>query len=78
MAEIPGSHPGYLTKVDGPLPAGTALTRTIVGMGAGNYDYHSLTPDGASILLQNVAIQPGHRDVVAISADAIRYDSRLL
>jgi hypothetical protein len=70
LSEIPGSHPGYLTKGMYLLPAGTALTRTIVGMGAGTYDYHSITPDGASVLLQNVATQPGHRDVVGISADA--------
>lgn len=70
LSEIPGSHPGYLTKGMYLLPAGTALTRTIVGMGAGTYDYHSITPDGASILLQNVATQPGHQDVIGISADA--------
>ncbi|MDF0666215.1 MAG: IPT/TIG domain-containing protein [Nitrospira sp.] len=70
LSEIPGSHPGYLTKGMYLLPASTPLTRTIVGMGAGTYDYHSITPDGASILLQNVGTQPGHRDVVGISADA--------
>ena len=70
LSEIPDSHPCYLMNGMYLLPAATALTRTIVGTGAGTYDYHSITPDGASILLQGVATQPGHQDVVAISADA--------
>jgi hypothetical protein len=70
LSEIPGSHPCYLMKGMYLLPATTAMTRTIVGTGAGTYDYHSITPDGTSILLQAVATQPGQQDVVAISADA--------
>jgi hypothetical protein len=70
LSEIPDSHPCYLMKGMYLLPASTALSRTIVGTGAGTYDYHSITPDGASIVLQGVATQPGHQDVVAISADA--------
>src|SRR5215468_7199529 len=52
------------------FPAATAMTRTITGIAAGTYRYNSITPDGASILLEDVATQPGHQDVVAISADA--------
>ena len=70
LSEIPGSHPCYLMKGMYLLPAATAMTRTIIGTGAGNYSYNSITPDGASILLQDVPTQPGHQDVVAISADA--------
>jgi hypothetical protein len=70
LSEIPGSHPCYLMKGMYLLPAATALTRTITGTGAGNYSYNSITPDGASIVLQNVPTQPGHQDVLAISGDA--------
>jgi len=70
LAEIPDSHPCYLMKGMYLLPSSTSLTRTIVGMGAGTYDYHSILPNGSSILLQGVATQPGHQDVVAINADA--------
>ena len=68
-AEIPGSHPAYLIPGMYLLPANTALTRNIVGKAAGTYDYHSITPDGTSILFQGVPTQLGHRDVVSISAD---------
>jgi hypothetical protein len=70
LSEIPGSHPCYLMKGIYLLPPTTALTRTIVGTAVGTYDYHSITPDGASILLQGVATQPGHQDILGISADA--------
>ena len=70
LAEIPGSHPCYLVKGMYLLPAATAMTRTITGTATGTYSYNSITPDGASILLQDVATQAGHQDVVAISADA--------
>jgi hypothetical protein len=70
LSEIPGSHPCYLMKGMYLLPASTAMTRTITGTGAGKYSYHSITPDGASIVLQDVDTVPGHQDVVAISADA--------
>jgi hypothetical protein len=70
LAEIPGSHPGYLVKGMYLLPAATALTRTITGTAAGDYSYNTVTPDGASILLENVATEPGHQDVIAINADA--------
>lgn len=69
-AEIPGSHPAYLMKGLYLLPAATALTRNIVGNAAGTYNYHSITPDGTSILFEGVPTQAGHRDVVSISADA--------
>jgi hypothetical protein len=70
LAEIPNSHPCYLIKGMYLLPASTALTRTITGTATGMYSYNSITPDGTSILLQDVATQAGHQDVVAISADA--------
>jgi hypothetical protein len=70
LSEIPDSHPAYLMTGMYLLPAATALTRTIVGNGNGTYDYHSITPDGTSILFEGVPTQPGHRDVVSISADA--------
>ena len=49
------------------------MTRTISGTAAGTYDYHSLTPDGASILLQGVATQPGHQDVLSVNSDATQF-----
>ena len=52
------------------LPAATALTRTITGMAGGTYDYHSITPDGASIHLQGVSTAAGEQDVLAMSGDA--------
>jgi len=70
LSEIPGSHPCYLMKGMYLLPAATALTRTITGTGNGTYSYHTITPDGTSILLQDVTTQTGQQDVVAISADA--------
>jgi hypothetical protein len=70
LSEIPDSHPCYLMKGLYLLPAATALTRTITGTANGTYTYHSITPDGASIVLQDVATQAGHQDVVAINADA--------
>ena len=70
LSEIPDSHPCYLAEGLYLLPAATALTRTITGTAAGTYHYHSITPENASILLQDVATQPGHQDVVGISADA--------
>jgi hypothetical protein len=70
LSEIPGSHPCYLVKGMYLLPAETAMTRTITGLGTGPYSYASITPDGTSIVLQDVATQAGHQDVVAISADA--------
>jgi hypothetical protein len=70
LSEIPDSHPCYLMKGMYLLPAATSLTRAIVGTGAGTYDYHSISPNGASLVLQGVATQPGHQDVVAINADA--------
>ena len=70
LAEIPGSHPCYLIEGMYLLPAPTAMTRTITGIATGTYSYNSITPDGGSILLQDVATQAGQQDVVAISADA--------
>ena len=55
LAEIPGSHPCYLMKGMYLLPAATAMTRAIIGTATGTYSYNSITPDGTSILLQDVA-----------------------
>jgi hypothetical protein len=70
LSEIPGSRLCYLVKGMYLLPASTAMTRTITGLGTGKYSYNSITPDGTSIVLHEVATQPGHEDVVAISGDA--------
>jgi hypothetical protein len=70
LCEIPDSHPCYLVKGMYLLPAMTAMTRTIIGSATGAYSYNSITPDGASILLQDVATQAGHQDVVAVNADS--------
>ena len=51
------------------LPANTALTRRIVGSGAGSYSYISLIPGQGSIVLESVATAPGHEDVLSVNAD---------
>ena len=51
------------------------MTRTITGTGTGNYTYNSITPDDASIVLQDIPTQLGHEDVMAISADATQLRS---
>lgn len=70
LSEIPGSHPCYLMKGMYLLPADAALTRTIVGTGAGTYEYHSIMPDGTSIQLEGVATDVGHQDILGVNADA--------
>jgi hypothetical protein len=70
LAEIPDSHPCYLLPGAYLLPEETALTRRIVGTGAGTYTYTSLLPTGASLVLENVATGPGQVDGLAVSADA--------
>jgi hypothetical protein len=69
FSEIPDSHPAYLMKGMYLLPATTALARTIVGNGNGQYDYHSILPEGGSIAVQGVATAQGQRDEISISAD---------
>ena len=59
LSEIPDSHPCYLMKGMYLLPTNAALTRKIVGNGNGNYTFNSIMPNGASIVLQGVATQPG-------------------
>ncbi len=69
LSEIPDSHPCYLAKGMYMLPANTALTRRIVGSGAGSYSYMSLIPGQGSIVLEGVATAPGHEDVLSVNAD---------
>jgi hypothetical protein len=69
LSEIPGSHPGYLTKGLYLLPMNTALTRRIRGTANGTYSYNSITPDGTSIVLENVSTDVGEEDVLAVNAD---------
>jgi hypothetical protein len=68
-SEMPDSHPCYLLKGAYMLPAGRNLTRNIVGNGAGTYTFNSIMPDGTTIKIENVATQPGHRDVLLVNAD---------
>jgi len=70
FSEIPGSHPCYLMKGMYLLPADAAMTRTIVGTGAGTYNYHSIMPDGTSIQLEGVPTVSGHHDVLGVNLDA--------
>ncbi|MDH5302244.1 MAG: IPT/TIG domain-containing protein [Gammaproteobacteria bacterium] len=70
LSEIPDSHPAYLAKNLYMLPADQALTRRITGNGVGNYAYHSVSPNGTSFSLENVATTPGETDVLAVNADA--------
>jgi len=69
LSEIPDSHPCYLVKGAYLLPVDQALTRRIVGAGAGTYSYHSMTPAGHTISLTGVATRAGQVDTVAINAD---------
>lgn len=69
-AEIPDSHPCYLAKGMYMLPEDTALTRRIVGTGAGTYDYNSIMPDGTTLTIKGVATAVGHEDVLSVSSDA--------
>ncbi len=69
LSEIPDSHPCYLVPKALMLPTQTALTRRIVGTGAGTYTYNSIAPDGASVVLQGVQTQAGEIDTLAMSAD---------
>ncbi len=68
-SEIPGSHPCYLAKNMYMLPSDTALTRTIVGNGNGNYTFGSVQPDAGSVVIENVPTVTGQQDVLSMSAD---------
>ena len=51
------------------LPTNAALTRKIVGNGNGNYTFNSIMPNTGSLVIENVATQPGHEDVLSVNAD---------
>ena len=51
------------------LPENLALTRKIVGNGAGKYTFTSIMPNGLSIKLEDVDTQIGHEDVLLTNAD---------
>ncbi len=68
-ADIPGSHPCYLAKNMYMLPANTALSRTIVGNGTGNYTFNSIMPDQGSLVIENVPTIPGQQDMISVSSD---------
>ncbi len=70
VAEIPDSHPAYLAKNLYLLPADTALTRHLTGNGNGNYSYHSISPSGTSISLEDVSTAVGEEDVLSVNADS--------
>jgi hypothetical protein len=70
LSEIPNSRPCYLMPGCYMLPDNTALTRRIVGTGAGKYSYLSIMPSGGSLAMENVDTAPGQQDVLAVSADA--------
>jgi hypothetical protein len=69
LSEIPDSRPCYLVKGMYMLPTDTALTRRIVGNGAGTYTYNSIMPNIGSLVIQNVQTAPGQEDVLAVSSD---------
>ncbi len=71
-SEIPGSHPCYLVKGAYLLPEHTALTRKIVGRGAGRYDYNSIMPDGTTVAISGVSTATGQKDILSISSDATK------
>lgn len=68
-AEIPGSHPCYLVPGAYLLPTGASLTRRITGTGAGQYTFNSISPDGGSLVLQDVMTAAGQVDVLSMNAD---------
>lgn len=68
-AEIPGSHPCYLVPGAYMLPTDTSLTRRITGTGTGQYSFNSITPDGGSLVLQDVTTTAGQVDVLSVNPD---------
>ena len=72
LAEIPDSHPAYLVPNAYLLPKQVGLTRRITGTASGSYGYGSISPDGVSVSLADVATQLGQTDRVLANADASR------
>jgi hypothetical protein len=73
FAQIPDSHPCYLIAGAYLLPPDTALTRRIVGTGAGSYTFNSIMPAGGSLTLEAVPTALGQVDVLSVNADATRF-----
>lgn len=69
FSQIPDSHPAYLMKGMYLLPADAAMDREIVGNGTGEYAYHSISPSGTSVSLENVATIPGEVDRLSMNGD---------
>ncbi len=69
LSEIPDSHPCYLAKGAYLLPTDMALTRRICGTGNGTYTYNSISPNGTSIVLENVDTDNGQEDLLSVNAD---------
>ncbi|MBD2504169.1 hypothetical protein [Anabaena azotica] len=70
LSQIPDSHPCYLVPGMYLLPDKTPLIRRITGTGNGTYTFNSITPSGASIVLEDVQTAPGQEDVFATNNDA--------
>jgi hypothetical protein len=75
IAQIPNSHPFFLARGAYLLPADEALTRRITGTASGNYAFHSIAPNGASISIEGITTTAGQTDVLSVNADgtAIRF-----
>lgn len=69
LSEIPNSRPCYLSKGAYMLPSDTALTRKITGKGTGKYTYNSITPDGTSLVIEDMETRLGQEDILAVNAD---------
>jgi len=69
LSEINDSHPCYLMKNAFLLPVSSALNRKIIGNGTGQYAYHSISPNGTSVSLENVPTIPGEVDIFSMNAD---------
>lgn len=69
FAEIPNSVPSYLAKNFYMLPANQAFTRKITGFRNGNYSFHSLSPIGTFLSLEDVTTVLGEEDILSINAD---------
>ena len=69
LAEIPDSRPCFMAKGAYMLPADTALTRKFTGTGTGKYTFNTITPDGTSLVIEDMDTTVGQEDVLAVNAD---------
>ncbi|TDN88827.1 IPT/TIG domain-containing protein [Salegentibacter sp. 24] len=69
IAEIPESKPCFLAKGAYLLPSDTALTRKITGNGSGIYTYNSITPNGTSLVIEDMETTIGQEDILAVNSD---------